>query len=237
MDLRVSVRRRDSALANPSRLKRLLRQKGIVEVAMLASEQRKMQSEEFKALVQEWPVERISALVERCAFPKARVCALLSIGQSAFASLCAGRFTPGPALCRRMDQLEQMADRGELHGTYVPDTADLQRKITLFRAWFFEKTPTVEFPLVTVAIRVKWSRSKYHEVVLPIESLPALRLTKWEGLVQVVRAVTVAVRSLAKGNARLLWKDIDSTFWHHYARETLPAIVEERAKAGERFRR
>jgi hypothetical protein len=134
-----------------------------------------------------------------------------------------------------MEQLEQMADRGELHGEYVADKTELQRKMTLFRQWFMDKPPAVDFPLVTVAIRVKWSRSKYHEVLLPVESLPALRLTKWGGITQVVKAVTMAVRELARANSRLLWKNVDEEFWHKYSTETLPAIVEERSrKIGEK---
>lgn len=202
---------------------------------MTATEQRRSGSVEFREIVKQWPIERIQALEARCALPKTRIAALLSVGVSAFGSLCSGRYTPSPALCRRMEQLEQMADLGELHGEYVPEKSDLQRRLTLFRAWFFEKPPTADFPLVTVAIKIRWSKCKYNEVTLPIESLPALRLTRWNGLVEVVKAVSAAVRGLARGNARLMWKSVDAEFWNRYATETLPAIVEARArKIGEK---
>lgn len=204
---------------------------------MLASEKAKMFSNEFREIVAEWPSERIAGLEEKVKLPRSRVVALLGIGMSAFGSLCKGAFTPGPALCRRMAQLEDMAERGELHATYIPDKTDMQRRMCLFRAWFFEQPPRKDFPLVTVAIKVRWSKSRYHEVTIPVEHLPALRLTRWEGLLQVVKAVTMAVRGLARGNARLLWKEIDNEYWTRYARETLPGIVEERAKAAENLRR
>ena len=41
------------------------------------------------------------------------------------------------------------------------------------------------------------------------------------------------MRKLARGNSRLLWRTVDEEFWSRYARETLPAIVEQRAKAME----
>jgi hypothetical protein len=237
VEFHVSERRRDSALANPARLRRLLRRDGIVEVPMTASEQRKSESGSFQTIVAEWPAERIAALETRCRLPKSRIAALLSIGVSALTSIGNGKFTPSPALCRRMDQLEQMADRGELHGEYVADKTSLQRRLTIFRAWFFEKPPTADFPLVTVAVRIKWGKSRYHEVLLPVEGLPSLRLTRWAGLVQVVKAVTMAVRELARANSRLLWKDVDEQFWRAYAMDTLPGIVEERARVIESRRK
>jgi hypothetical protein len=202
---------------------------------MLAAEQRQMESAEFRALVEKWPAERISALVERCSVPKRRVAALLSVGATALNRLCEGRYTPSPALCRRMEHLEQMAERGELHGEYVSDKSEVQRKMTLFRQWFLDKPPTVDFPLVTVAIKIRWSRYRHHEVTLPIESLPKLRLTRWAGIVEVVRAVTSTVRELARANSRLLWTNVDAEFWQRYAHDALPKIVEERSqKIGEK---
>jgi hypothetical protein len=74
-------------------------------------------------------------------------------------------------------------------------------------------------------------------VLLPVEGLPSLRLTRWAGLVQVVKAVTMAVRELARANSRLLWKDVDEQFWRAYAMDTLPGIVEERARVIESRRK
>jgi hypothetical protein len=38
------------------------------------------------------------------------------------------------------------------------------------------------------------------------------------------------VKTLARGNARLHWKQVDEDFWRKYSTDTLPAIVEQRAK-------
>lgn len=211
----------------------ILRRDGIVAVAMTKAERLQSQSEEFKAIVEKWPAERISSMVQRCSLPKRRVAALLSVGVSALTALCEGRYTPSPALCRRMEHVEEMAVRGELHGEYVSDKTSVQRRLTLFRAWFMEKPPEVAFPLVTVAIKIKWGRSPKCEFTLPCECLPSLRLTKWGGIVQVVKVVTSAVRELARANSRLLWRDVDEQFWRKYATDTLPEIVEQKASKKE----
>lgn len=184
---------------------------------------------ESQELVRAWSSERIAKLQDLCSVPRSRLAALLGIGISALSALAAGRYTPSPALCRRFEQLQQMAERGELHGEYVPAKAEMQRRMTLFRAWWFARDPTAEFPLISIAVKVRWGRERRNELVIPVETLPQLRLTKWDGLVQVIRAVTTAVRSVARVGAKALWKDADAEFWQRYARDTVPAIVNERA--------
>jgi len=196
---------------------------------MLAAEEAQKWSKAFQAIVAEWPIERIAGLENRCKLPRSRIVALLGVGMSAYSSLCAGRYTPSPALCRRMAQLEEMADRGELHGSYVPAKAEMQRRMCLFRAWWFARDPTKDFPLVEVVIRVKWGRDRRHEIIVPVDTLPQLRLTKWEGLTQVIRAVVMALRGVARVTAREQWKAADASFWERYARDTLPQIVMDRA--------
>src|SRR5580658_9781870 len=108
MGSRLAKRWRDSALSKLRLLQRRLRREGVVEVYMMGAEARQQTSEEFKAIVAEWPMERFAGLEKKWGKPKSRVVALLGIGITAFDGLCLGKFTPGPALCRRMAQLEEM---------------------------------------------------------------------------------------------------------------------------------
>jgi hypothetical protein len=186
---------------------------------------------EFQKIVDSWPADRIAELENRCSVPRTRVAALLGIGQTVLSQLVKGRYTPSAVLCRRMEELERMAERGEIHGQYVPDKADLQRRLALFRQWFMDKPPTKDFPLVTVSVKFQWGASFYSSVTLPIEHLPQLRLTKWSGLVEIVRTLTVALRTLARANSRLMWKEQDAAFWRAYATDSLPKIVESRAQS------
>ena len=102
--------------------------------------------------------------------------------------------------------------------------------MTLFRAWWLRKPPTVDLPLVTCHLQVRWGRNVCQMVTIPIKHVPQLRLKEWTGLVGVIRTVTVALRKLAQGNARILWRQAEADYWYAYSRDTLPAIVTERAK-------
>lgn len=210
-------------------LKMLAKQRrdGVVGVYQLDEEP---VGEVLDALVAQWPPERIAGLREKTQLPVTRIIALLGISQPGFSRLSLGDFSPSPALCRRMQGLEDLAARGELHAQIVPKTAEFQRRMALFRAWFLAKPATVDFPIVECRMTVQWGRGSHERIVLPIEHMPALRLKNLSALTEVVKAVTIALRRMALGNAKSLWKDIDAAFWQAYSRDTLPKIVLERAK-------
>ena len=203
------------------------RRDGIVDVYAIPNDP---ESVEFRDIVGQWPISRIATLREKTKLPVARIVALLGISQPAYSKMCSGDFTPSPALCRRMQQLEVMADRGELHREYIPSTAEMRRRMALFRAWWLRKPPSVDLPLITCHLQVRWGKGVQHLIVIPVKHIPQLRLREWTGLVAVIKTVTVALRKLAQGNARILWKQAEEDYWYRYARDTLPAIVTERAK-------
>ena len=185
---------------------------------------------DLQGLVDSWPPERIAGLREKTKLPVKRIIALLGISQPGFSRLSLGDFTPSPALCRRMQQLEEMAERGELHNEYIPSTAEMRRRMALFRAWWLSRPPTVDLPLISCHLSVQWGQGVHHRITIPVKHIPQLRLKEWTGLVPVVKAVTVALRKMALGNARILWKQVEADFWYRYSRDTLPSIVTERAK-------
>jgi hypothetical protein len=102
--------------------------------------------------------------------------------------------------------------------------------MALFRAWWLSRPPTVDLPLISCHLSVQWGQGVHHRITIPVKHIPQLRLKEWTGLVPVVKAVTTVLRKMAVGNARLLWKQAESEYWYAYARNTLPAIVTERAK-------
>lgn len=208
---------------------RLARQRrdGIVDVYAIPNDPENV---DFKAIVSQFPIERIVALREKTKLPVARIVALLGISQPAYSKMCSGDFTPSPALCRRMQELERMAESDELHNTYVPSTYEMRRRMALFRAWWLRKPPSEDLPLITCHLQVRWGGGTQHLINIPVKYVPQLRLKEFSGLVGVIRAVTVALRKLAQGNARILWKEAESEYWYRYARDTLPKVVTERAK-------
>src|SRR5574340_343202 len=183
MDLRVAKHSPNWAIADFGLLLRQLRLNGVADVPATEQERRKERSEESQELVKAWPAERIAGLEKRCNVPRKRVAALLGIGMAVLKKLSEGTYTPSPTLCARMEQLEQMADRGELHGEWTPKDGQLQRRLALFRAWFMAKPPEKDFPLITVAVKFQWGKSFYSSITVPIEYLPQLRLTDRKSVV------------------------------------------------------
>jgi hypothetical protein len=55
-------------------------------------------------------------------------------------------------------------------------------------------------------------------------------LLKWEGLADVVQTVVKTCRGLSRNYGRLLWTTGEQEYWKRFARDTLPAVVQERAK-------
>jgi len=210
-------------------LLRRARTHGEIAVPMSKAEFLTRNDPESFALVDLWPASRIKDLPKLLKLPVARIVALLGIGKAAFYRLGMGDFTPSAALCRRMQQLQDMGERGDLHHEVVPSTHEMRRRMTMFRWWFFNRPATAELPLVTLRLRVWWGKHYRDSVEIQVKHLPALRLQKWEGLVEVVKTFTVTARRLAQANARLMWKQSEQEFWEHYSRDTLPKIVLEKA--------
>jgi hypothetical protein len=196
---------------------------------MLGEEYRRRGSPENRELVAAWPAERIAKLV-RPGFSTRRITAFLALNRRTFTRLCTGEYTPSAALCRRMDFVEQEIANGTMRPDLPLRVAEARRRYLLFRAWWFAQPPREDFPLITIALRVKWGKSKRHEFTVPVKMLPRLRLLKWEGLADVVQTVTKACRGLSRDRGRLLWTIVDQEYWKRFARDTLPAIVQERAK-------
>ena len=207
-------------------IRRKLFEMGEVGCYMLAGEYRQRGSRENRDLVAAWPPERIAKLVQP-SFSMRRIVAFLAINPRTFQRLCTGEYRPSSAFCRRMEWLEQEIANGTLPGDF-PKDREARRRYLLFRAWWFSQPPREDFPEVTVAIRIKWSKSKRHEFTIPVEMLPRLRLHKWEGLADVVRVVTKACRGLARYYGRLLWTVGEQEYWRRFAKNTLPEIVEQR---------
>jgi hypothetical protein len=196
---------------------------------MLGEEYRRRGSPEDRELVAAWPAERIAKLV-RPGFSTRRITAFLALNRRTFTRLCTGEYTPSAALCRRLDFVEQEIANGTMRPDLPLRVAEARRRYLLFRAWWFAQPPREDFPLITIALRVKWGKSKRHEFVIPVEMLPQLRLKKWEGLADVVQTVVKACRGLSCDRGRLLWTIVDQEYWKRFARDTLPAVVQERAK-------
>jgi hypothetical protein len=208
------------------RNRQIARHQGIVKVYETNQELEYLRGKE-KELVAQWQPERIAALKDRCKVPVSRIVALLGITASAFSKLASGDFTPSGPLCLRMGQLEEAADAGELHSgkQVIPSQREMRRRMSAFRSWWFNRPPTAEFPLVSVEVCVHWGKSPYEHMRLPVKPFPKLRLQKFDGLVNVVRTITVAIRKLAQANARLYWTQAEGEFWERYARDTLPEVV------------
>jgi len=209
---------------------------GVIKVYETSDERAMLESAQ-RETVAKWQPERIAALKYRCKIPVTRIIALLGITQGAYSRLSSGDFTPSAALCLRMAHLEEMADAGELHSgkEFIPKQREMRRRMAHFRAWWFNRPATAEFPLITVEIRVKWGGAPYQQLRLPVKPIPALRMCKWEGLLPVVKTITTAIRKLAQANGRLYWRDIEDQFWRAYATDTLPQIVLERAAITKRM--
>ena len=212
----------------------LLRQKRkhFVEVFISQGERELLKDPEFQALTDQWPPERIAAVVPDLALTTTRLCHLLGISEVSYRWLLSGGRKPSPSLCRRLEQLYDMHGRGELHKSYVPkNPLDLQRLMCLYRWWYFNDRPAdTDLPLVTVHLEVRWGGAPYQKAKIPLRYLPTLRLKTWGGLVDVIRAMKRALGTLAKQNTDEMWKDAEQRFWHSYATGTLPVEVERRNK-------
>lgn len=209
----------------------MMRRDGVIKPYETEVE-RSIRDEQARRIVAEWQPERIASLKDRCKVPVTRIIALLGITQVAFSRLTSGDFTPSASLCLRMAHLEEMADSGELHGKaqYIPAQREMRRRMAHFRAWFFEKPATAEFPLVTVEVKVVFGRAPYQTIKLPVESFPKLRLKKFDSLVDVVKAVSTTIRKVAQANGRLFWTEIENEYWKRYAADTLPQEIIERSQ-------
>lgn len=183
-----------------------------------------------RALVAEWPPERIGALKEKCKIPTKRLEALLGIGNAALTRLKHGDFTPSWRLCKRMADLEAAAARGDLHGEYIPHKMEMRRRMTLFRAWYLRKPLTAEFPLLTIKVEIVWGKARYQRLELPLKFVPSLRIMKWEAVAGAIRALTVAMRQFATGNSREIWKKAEEEYWALYSKDQLPREVIDKAK-------
>ena len=215
-----------------------MRRDGVVKVYDTDGERDYLAEKEHE-LVSQWQPQRIAGLKDRCKIPTSRIIALLGITQGAFSRLSSGDFTPSGPLCLRMAHLEELADAGELHSgkQVIPSQREMRRRMSSFRAWWFNRPATAEFPLVSVEVCVTWGRSPYQHLRLPVKPFPKLRLQKFDGLVNVVKTITVAIRKLAQANARLYWTEIENEYWRRYANDTLPQAVLERSQMIEKARR
>ena len=208
---------------------------GVVKV-YAEDHERSIEREEARKIVAQWQPKRIAGLVEYCHLPVKRAVSILGITQPAYSMMCAGKFTPSAALCLRMKWMEEMSDSGELHARseLIPTQREMRRRMSAFRAWWFNRPPSAEFPLLRIELTAVWGKSPHQRLRLPVESFPKVRLQKWNGLVGFVREITTLVRKLARANGRLYWTQVEEDFWRAYASDTIPRIVLERAAIPER---
>ena len=101
--------------------------------------------------------------------------------------------------------------------------------MTAFRAWWFNRPPTAQLPLIRVHLEVVWGNAPYQKLWLPVDRIPALRISKWETVHEVIKSLVTHIRKVARENGRLYWRRIDEEFWRNFADNTLPEIVKERA--------
>ena len=182
-------------------------------------------------ILQEWPAERISRLATLPGMSIPRVAALLGVSVRALKMLSAGEYTPSPTLCRRMEQIEADIKSGmDMAHDILPKRSEMRRRMLLFRSWWLNRDPSRALPEVTVSIWVKWGGGTNQRVEIPAHYLPKLRITEFRGLVDTVRAVVKAMRSVASGYNKLLWREVEEEFWAAYASNTLPEIVERRSR-------
>jgi DNA-binding XRE family transcriptional regulator len=205
-----------------------LHQKGIVEVFMNPNEEHQQHSAAYKAIIREWPVDRIKSLTITPGLSLHRLSMLLGITRRTLRFLVEGRYTPSATLCRRMEQLERDNQVGELYTDIIPKRAEMRRRMLLFRSWWLNRDPSRDLPEITVHIKVRWGKGNTNVVEIPPTSLPRLRISSYAGLVDTVRAMTKTMRTVAKGYNKLLWKQIEEDYWQAYATNTLPQIVLDR---------
>lgn len=200
---------------------------GVIDVYG-TSDERLRRREQEKELIAQWPADRIRGLADKCGVTQPRIAALLGLNKKTFERLRMGRFTPSFKLCRRMGLLEDHAERGILYPKLVPQRSEMRRRLILFRAWWFTQGPKQRLPEADLRISVKWGKSRIQTIELPVTLLPRMKLTKWEGLAELVQAVTVAARRVAHANGKIAWQQGEKEFWERYANDTLPAQIEAR---------
>jgi hypothetical protein len=194
------------------------------------SQEKFIPTAQCKAILEEWPIERIAELPEKCGISVARLVALLSITRAGFERIAAGDYTPTAALCLRMQKLEDSVSSGELKtkDELAPRRNEMRRRMTLFRQWWLNRGPGDELPTISISIKVTWGKRINERLVLPEDCMPKLRVRDWQTLVDVAQTIIVAVRKLARFNQRLLWTQMDQDYWKRYANDTLPDVVEKR---------
>jgi len=211
-----------------------LRREGVVSCYMTAEERKNRDRACDKAIVEYWSPTRIKQFADGTPFSRTRIAALLAINRRSLRGLETGEYTPGPALCRRMAMLEKQAHDKTLYPEITPARAELRRRLLLFRAWWYKKPPSKESPRVTVRVSVEWGKGAHERMTLPL-SLQA-RLVRFEGLVDVIKAHTKAMRSLITGFQRLNWTECEAEYWERWRDNTLPKIVTEREKIPAKMR-
>ena len=191
----------------------------------------KQHSKDYKAIVAEWPKERIAALAGLRGLSIHKVCGLLGITKRTLRLLIAGEYEPSATFCRRMEMIENDAKEGkDLATDILPARSEMRRRMLLFRSWWMNREPSQELPEITVRIRVSWGKGVVNNFELPVSTLPRLRLLEYSGFVDVVRAVTKSLRGAAKSYGKLLWRQSEEDFWLAYGTNTLPQIIEERLR-------
>jgi len=194
---------------------------------MTVEEQRAQARRKDTAIVEAWTPARIKAMADSLPWSRTRLAAILAINRRSLSGLETGQYTPGAALCYRMEMIEAQAASGQFHPEITPAKAELRRRLLLFRAWWYRKPPSKASPVVTVRIQVEWGKGRYERMTLPINL--QIRLLKFEGLVDVIKATTKAVRSLVTGFQRLNWTECEAEYWERWRDQTLPEIVKQRA--------
>lgn len=196
---------------------------------MTVEENRKQHSEVYKAIVSEWPKERIARLAGLRGLSLQKVCSLLGITKRTMKMLVAGDYSPSPTFCRRMEMIEKDALEGhDLATDILPARSEMRRRMLLFRAWWMNREPSQELPEVTVRIRVSWGKGVVNNFEIPVKTLPRLRLRDYSGLVETIRAVTKSMRGVARLYGKLLFPQAEEDFWLAYSTNTLPEIIAKR---------
>jgi transcriptional regulator with XRE-family HTH domain len=196
---------------------------------MTPSENSGQHAKSYKAIISQWPIERIQALSKAPGLSIQRLAAVLGITRRTLRFLMAGTYTPSATMCRRMEMLESdVRDGKDLYADILPRRSEMRRRLLLFRAWWMAKPPTVDLPLVTVSIKVTWGKGLINTLEIPVHLMPKLRINRFVGLVETVREVTKSLRKVTKNYQALLWDEMQEDFWNAYASNDIPEIVQKR---------
>lgn len=197
---------------------------GVVDVYMTKEEQKRIRTKESREIIADWPASRVAAMVRNSDMTVTRLARLFGINRRTLGRLASGDWTPSPSLCLRFELIEQQSRNGTLHPEITPPKAEMRRRMILFRAWWFSRPANKQVLDLSIHIRMQWGKGNTQFIEIPCKMVPRMKLTRWEGIVDAIKAITKCVRGLSHGYGKMLWREIEQEYWDRYAKNTLPEL-------------